>query len=1195
MLLKQTQLLAITLLMLPVTLVLGEVELSKNYRWVWQSSAVLAQTADEQKAEAERLMQQGFEYYRQAFEQNEQAKIEPNTFLVSSPKRGRLAFQQAVAHFQRSLTIYREISDRRGVQQALAYLGHLSLRTQGFGLEFEKLKGFEKAREYFQESLAIAQERNDRQAQQWLLQALGYVYGLGEEYDKAISFYQRSLSIAQVENDRQWEQWLLLALANPYFAKQNNQQAIKLIKKSLTIAQERKDFHSQYWILQTLGDIYGNFQNYSQAVEFYQQSLAITQEPQKRKDINQRSEPELNWQKLEYIFVSSPTSLNISKAFISPFDPEIQTLGNLTLNYQRLGEQNKSRQYQQQLQQLQEQRFKQTVIPESCFAQRAEPIEKYQHELELARELSDRRWEAMTLKSLGLFYTREKNYTQAIELYQQWLTIARETQARWEEVDALRDIAQTYLDSGNLAGAIAPYQQAIASYQQWRTIAQNTQNEELEKEALEALAFLHGNLGQIYSILGENDQAINYQQKSKLLEQEFAQKPPNTWKLEPITENKRLLQWYQQNLTIAQALNDIPGKQLILLAFGRTHQKLGNLPQALSAYQQSLAIAQEFGDHWGEAVAMAYLGSAQLEQQNFSQAIDYYQNSLAIVRNLQNQGVNQPRAESLEILILRQLGVTFLATGNFTEAEKLIRTLIELEDSFVKQNNCPGNNTANNIRGNRRRGSVQFFDLLTLPRLLQKILVAQNKTEMAIELTERERTRVFVELLVGQLFPSDTRQLNINLPTVERMQQVAKEQNSTLVTYSIIPELRDFDFQESPVTPHQNVINLRESTLTFGDQYYPDPNVNIINPPENSELFIWVIQPTGKVTVRQVDLKPLNTSLEELVTNTRHALGARGRSLEVSFEPGVVQNQSLEQLHQILIEPIADLLPTKPNEPVIFIPEGSLFLVPFPALTDKTGSYLIEKHAILTAPSIQVLELTPKLAQKQKQNRHRTNEVLVVGNPTMPKFSPTTQTFAANQPDASPKPDKLSQVLPPLPGAEQEAQTIAQLFNTLVLTGDQASKLTVVKKIENARIIHLATHGLLDSSVEGAIPGIIALAPDGTGFKNDGLLSAEDILELRLNAELVVLSACDTGRGNIAGDGVIGLSRSLMLAGVPSIIASLWSVPDAPTAELMTEFYQNLDQNPDKAQALRQAMLTTMEKHPNPRDWAAFTLIGEAE
>ena len=94
---------------------------------------------------------------------------------------------------------------------------------------------------------------------------------------------------------------------------------------------------------------------------------------------------------------------------------------------------------------------------------------------------------------------------------------------------------------------------------------------------------------------------------------------------------------------------------------------------------------------------------------------------------------------------------------------------------------------------------------------------------------------------------------------------------------------------------------------------------------------------------------------------------------------------------------------------------------------------------------------------------------------------------------------------------------------------------------------------------------------------------------------LIIMPSIDYAEAGFPCDGVIGLSRSLITAGVPSVIVSLWSVPDAPTASLMTQFYQNLQQNPDKAQALRQAMLTTMATHPNPKDWAAFTLIGEAQ
>jgi CHAT domain-containing protein len=138
-------------------------------------------------------------------------------------------------------------------------------------------------------------------------------------------------------------------------------------------------------------------------------------------------------------------------------------------------------------------------------------------------------------------------------------------------------------------------------------------------------------------------------------------------------------------------------------------------------------------------------------------------------------------------------------------------------------------------------------------------------------------------------------------------------------------------------------------------------------------------------------------------------------------------------------------------------------------------------------------------------------------------------------------------------------------------------------------LIHLATHALLDD--ERGLGSAVVLGASGA---DDGLLTAEEISSMRLQADLVVLSACNTGRGRITGDGVIGLSRSFISSGVPSVVVSLWSVPDAPTADLMTEFYRQLDDHPDKAQALRRAMLSTMKDHGDPLSWAGFVLVGVA-
>ncbi|MEO1296800.1 MAG: CHAT domain-containing protein, partial [Cyanobacteria bacterium J06636_16] len=283
---------------------------------------------------------------------------------------------------------------------------------------------------------------------------------------------------------------------------------------------------------------------------------------------------------------------------------------------------------------------------------------------------------------------------------------------------------------------------------------------------------------------------------------------------------------------------------------------------------------------------------------------------------------------------------------------------------------------------------------------------------------------------------------------------------------------------------------------------------------------------------------------------------------------------------------------------------------------------LVDQHTLAIAPSVQTLALT-------EQSDSGITSSLVVGNPvTMPSL-----------PSAS---DVPPQPLPSLPGAEQEAQAIATLLNTTAVVREQATETAVVQQMPQQHIIHLATHGFLnldsrlnefglptdpnapaardsgvyvtpggviisgnvtidgvDASialarervVRGRAPGVLALAPSE---QDDGWLTAEEIADLDLQADLVILSACDTGRGRITGDGVVGLTRSFLTAGADTVIVSLWQVPDTPTATLMVAFYEQLARSQTKAQALRQAMQITKQQFPDPRNWSAFVLVGEA-
>src|SRR6478672_860376 len=760
-------------------------------------------------------------------------------------------------------------------------------------------------------------------------------------------------------------------------------------------------------------------------------------------------------------------------------------------------------------------RLKQQGIQQYRNSQFEAALQSWQQALIIYREIKDRIGEGRVLGNLGVTYKSLGDYAKAIEYQQQSLVIKREIKDREGEGASLGNLGIAYQYLGNYPKAIEYQQQSLA-------ISREMKDRLGEGQSL-------GNLGIAYASLGDYAKAIEYQQQRLVITREIKDRLGEGQSLGNLGiayyhlgDYAKTIEYHQQSLAIKRKIKDRLGEGQSLLNLGNAYDSLGDYPKAIEYYQQSLAIAQEIKDRRGEGQSLLNLGGTYQSLGDYAKAIEYHQQSLAIAREI---GDRNAEGQSLN-----NLGYAFFKTGNLTQRSEERRVGKETWESQRA------------ILGDKDAYKVSIFEEQARTyRALQQVLIQQNQPNAALEVAERGRARAFVELLARRNTTVEHLNLTSLQPTIPVLQQIAKQHSATLVEYSIITE----DFK----------IKGKEET-------------------HESELYIWTIQPNGEIAFRQVDLKPLwqqqNTTLAKLVTMSRDSFGVRGQRL--TFVAKVNRSnpkQQLQQLHQLLIAPIANLLPKDPNQRVIFIPQQSLFLVPFAALQDTDGKYLIEQHTILTSPAIQVLDLT-----RQQRQRVSGKDVLIVGNPTMPKIG--------NPPEQ----------LPSLPGSEDEANAIAKLFNTEAITGQKATKSAFKQLIPKAKIIHLATHGLLDDFKNFGVPGAIALAPSAD---DDGLLTSGEIIDLKLNAELVVLSACNTGRGDIKGDGVIGLSRSLITAGTPSVLVSLWSVPDSPTASLMTEFYNQIQQKSDKAQALRQAMLATKQAYPNPKDWAAFTLIGEAE
>jgi len=312
----------------------------------------------------------------------------------------------------------------------------------------------------------------------------------------------------------------------------------------------------------------------------------------------------------------------------------------------------------------------------------------------------------------------------------------------------------------------------------------------------------------------------------------------------------------------------------------------------------------------------------------------------------------------------------------------------------------------------------------------------------------------------------------------------------------------------------------------------------------------------------------------------------------------------LRALYNQLVEPIARALPDD-GTPVVIEPHGALWLLPFAALLAPDGTWLADRWPLLYSPSAQVLD---EIRQEPDYGGPRDLKPLLVGNPSMP---------------AIPEQDGLTVELGPLPGAERESRMIHKLFagaEPTLLLGEAADWASVIAQMPKHGILHLATHGI--AYAEDPLRSFIALGvPDESALDTltehqaqgragwpqskflldfadsqgqNGMLTAQQILYLPLPADLVTLSACQTALGQISGDGMIGLSRSFLVAGARAVLVSQWSVSDEATAELMAGFYQGYLELDDKALALQRAMrqLRSRPEFAHPRYWAPFVVVG---
>jgi len=431
---------------------------------------------------------------------------------------------------------------------------------------------------------------------------------------------------------------------------------------------------------------------------------------------------------------------------------------------------------------------------------------------------------------------------------------------------------------------------------------------------------------------------------------------------------------------------------------------------------------------------------------------------------------------------------------------------------------------------------------------LVSALFADKQYDKAFEYVERSKARALVDLLASKkdfaIRAGDDRVVKALLARNDTAEAENLIQDASLdksKTRSVSIKIREELQKESPELA--SLVSVTSLAATEIQSNIPKDEVLIEYYYAEKDMFAFVLSDRGLKAVR------LNgDKLADDIQQFRKLLESPGSSdyMELS-----------RQLFNRLIQPLENSLG---NHNLIIVPHGALHYLPFNALHNGK-SYLIERYSIRILPSASVI----KYLQAKKTSKPA--DILVFGNPDLgdPRYD---LVYAQNEAIAVSKTQSRSRVL----------------------LRKEATETAFKKYGSSFKYIHFATHGQFN--VDAPLKSAVLLAPDA---ESDGILTVNKLYSTKIDADLVTLSACETGLGKIAnGDDIVGLTRGFLYAGSSSIVASLWKVDDLATADLMTRFYTNM-KTLDKREALRQAQLQTKKKYDHPFYWASFQLTGNSK
>lgn len=815
-------------------------------------------------------------------------------------------------------------------------------------------------------------------------------------------------------------------------------------------------------------------------------------------------------------------------------------------------------------------------------------IEKYEAALSVWQALGDGRMEAYLLHEMGWIYGDSGEYQKALDSYARARSI-------YKALGILRGEAAVLTNIGGIYDVLGEGQKALSVYDQVLEAERAIGDRDVDPIVL-------SNIGASYARLGQYRKALEVHLRVLGIRRAVPDSAGQAITLNNIAncydnlgEKQKALDYYGQALALMPAVGDVFYTATTLNHIGALYRDLGEYQKALHYFGEALLLRRSRGDRNGEAATLFHIARLERDRGNLVEARNSIEAALASVESLRANVASQ------------QLRASFFASVRQYH-EFNIDLLMRLRERHPSQGF-----DALAVQASERARARSLLELLTETR-------AEIRQGVDPALLERERS---LRQLISDKAEHQTRLLR-GKHTEAQAAAAAKEIGELATDYEQVQaQIRQTSPRYAALTqPVPLTLKEIQDNVLDGETLLLEYSLG------EERSFLWAVTPSSISSFelpKRGEIEPLARRVYEILTARNQTVAKetperkRKRLQEAEAEyPG-----ASAALSRILLGPVASELKDKR---LLIVGEGMLQYLPFAALpeplppAEKTGSSsgrnvansnerppLIVEHEIIILPSASVLAV---LRREAAGREPPDKTVAVFADPVFdrndPRVRPPGRNPAAVEGTDEPEAVKRSASESGLQGfvrlrfSRQEAERIVRFasegksFEAVDFAANRAAATS--QDLRHYAILHFATHGLINNQ-HPELSGVVLSLVDERGRPQNGFLRLYDIYNLKLDADLVVLSACQTALGKeIKGEGLVGLARGFMYAGAARVVASLWQIEDRVTAELMDRFYQRmLGQGLRPAAALRAAQVSMWKdkRWRAPHYWAAFTLQGE--